>query len=141
MGRETREELKIIPARAVIVRHVRHVYACRNCENASDHVPIVKADMPEPVIKGGFASPEAVAHIAAQKFMMASPLYRKEQEWRLSGILLSRHTMGNWLIKASEDWLEPVYEAMKRRLLEHDVLHADDYRNICNIETGLQIAV
>jgi len=57
MGRETREELKIIPAKAVIVRHVRHVYACRNCEDTSDHVPVVKADMPEPVIKGGFASP------------------------------------------------------------------------------------
>ena len=55
MGRETREELKIIPARAVILQHVRHVYACRNCEGTSDHTPIIKADMPEPVIKGGFA--------------------------------------------------------------------------------------
>lgn len=126
MGRETREELKIIPAKAVIVRHVRHVYACRNCEETSDHVPIVKADMPEPVIKGGFASPNAIAHIAVQKFMMASPLYRQEQEWKQNGILLSRQTMSNWLIKASEDWLEPLYEAMKHRLCEHDVLHADE---------------
>lgn len=45
MGRETREELKIIPAKAIIVRHVRHVYACRNCEGNSEHVPIVKADL------------------------------------------------------------------------------------------------
>ncbi|WP_242973942.1 IS66 family transposase zinc-finger binding domain-containing protein [Clostridium thermosuccinogenes] len=82
MGRETREELKIIPAKAVIVRHVRHVYSCRNCEETSEHTPIVKADMPEPVIKGGFASPETIAHIASQKFMMASPLYRQEQEWK-----------------------------------------------------------
>jgi hypothetical protein len=57
--------MKIIPAKAVVVHHVRHVYACRNCEASSDHVPIVKADMLEPVIKGGFASPEAVSHIAA----------------------------------------------------------------------------
>jgi transposase len=126
MGRETREELKIIPAKAVIVRHVRHVYACRNCEETSDHVPMVKADMPEPVIKGGFASPDAIAHIAVQKFMMASPLYRQEQEWKLSGILLSRQTMSNWLIKASEDWLAPIYEAMKKRLCEHEVLHGDE---------------
>ena len=126
MGQETREELKIIPAKAVIVRHVRYVYACRNCETNSDHVPIVKADMPEPVIKGGFASPEAIAHIAAQKFMMGSPLYRQEQEWRQKGILLSRQTMANWLIKASELWLEPIYEEMKRRLCGHEVLHADE---------------
>jgi transposase len=112
MGKETREELKIIPAKAVIVRHIQHIYACRNCEAASDHVPIIKADMPEPVIKGGFASPETIAHIAVQKFMMASPLYRQEQEWKQNGILLSRQTMSNWLIKACHDWLTPIYEEM-----------------------------
>ena len=126
MGREIREELRIIPAKAVIVRHIRHVYACRNCENTSDHVPIVKADMPEPIIKGGFASPDTIAHIAVQKFMMASPLYRQEQEWKQNGILLSRQTMSNWLIKASEDWLVPVYKAMKHRLCKHQVLHGDE---------------
>jgi len=126
MGRETREELKIIPAKAVIVRHVRHVYACRNCEETSDHVPIVKAVMPEPVIKGGFASPETIAHIASQKFMMASPLYRQEQEWKQNGIQLSRQTMSNWLIKACEDWLEPIYAEMKFRLCGHNVLHGDE---------------
>lgn len=126
MGREAREELKIVPAKAIIVRHVRHIYACRNCEGTSDHVPIVKADMPEPAIKGGFASPETIAHIAVQKFMMASPLYRQEEEWKQNGILLSRQTMSNWLIKASEDWLEPIYEEMKHRLCEHEVLHADE---------------
>ncbi len=126
MGKETREELKLIPAKAVIVRHIRHVYACRNCEAASDHVPIIKAEMPEPVIKGGFASPETIAHIAVQKFMMASPLYRQEQEWKQSGILLSRQTMSNWLIKACEEWLMPIYEEMKLSLCNHDVLHADE---------------
>ena len=34
---EKPEELKIIPAKAIIVRHIRHVYACRNCEG----VPIM----------------------------------------------------------------------------------------------------
>lgn len=126
MGRETREEFKVIPAKAIIIRHVRHVYACRNCEGTSDHVPIVKADMPEPVIKGGFASPETIAHLAVQKFVMASPLYRQEQEWKQNGILLSRQTMSNWLIKASKDWLEPIYEEMKLRLCKHDVLHGDE---------------
>ncbi len=126
MGKEIREEFKVIPAKAIIVRHVRYVYSCRNCEETSDHVPIVKADMPEPVIKGGFASPEAIAHIAAQKFVMASPLYRQEQEWKQNGILLSRQTMSNWLIKACNDWLEPIYEEMKRRLCKHNVLHGDE---------------
>ena len=54
MGHETLEELKIIPAKAVIVRHVRHIYACRHCEETSTHVPIIKADMPNPVIRPAF---------------------------------------------------------------------------------------
>ena len=57
---------------------------------------------------------------------MGSPLYRQEQEWVQNGILLSRQTMSNWLIKAANNWLEPIYEEMKRRLCEHRVLHADE---------------
>jgi transposase len=127
MGKETlRRELKLIPAKAVIVEHIRKVYACRHCEKDECGVPIVKAPLSNPVIKGGFASPEAVAHIAAQKYVMAVPLYRQEQEWNRLGIRLSRQTMSNWLIKATFDWLEPVYDALAEILRLHSVLHADE---------------
>jgi transposase len=55
------------------------------------------------VIPGSFASPEAIAHIAVQKFVMASPLYRQEQEWARNGIPLSRQTMSNWLLCATKE--------------------------------------
>ena len=126
MGRETRRELKIIPAKANIVEHVRHIYACRNCEKNDIHVPIVKAPIPEPVIKGSFASPEAVAHIMTQKFVMSSPLYRLEQEFQRDGIMLSRQTMSNWLIRCALGWLFPIYERMKAELLEREILFADE---------------
>jgi transposase len=127
MGREKRRELKIIPAKAVIVEHVRKVYACRDCEKDACGVPIRKAAMDEPVIKGGFASPESIAHIMTQKFVMGAPLYRQEQEWNRQGIMLSRQTMSNWLLAATEAWLEPVYDAFKELLcLCNDVLHADE---------------
>ena len=127
MGKETlRRELKLIPAKAVIVEHIRNVYACRHCEKDECGVPILKAAVSNPVIKGGFASAEAIAHIAAQKFVMAVPLYRQEQEWNRQGINLSRQTMSNWLIKATFDWLEPVYDSLKEILCQHSVLHADE---------------
>jgi transposase len=127
MGRETiRHELKLIPAKAVIIEHVRKVYACRQCEKDECGVPIVKSPVCEPVIKGGFASAEAVAHIATQKFVMAIPLYRQEQEWNRYGINLSRQTMSNWLIKATFDWLEPIYDALKEMLCLRNVIHADE---------------
>jgi hypothetical protein len=67
MGKEiVREELKIIPAQAVIVQHVRYTYSCRNCEKTGTEVPVIKAPVKNAVIKGGFASPESVAYIMTQ---------------------------------------------------------------------------
>jgi len=126
MGREIREELKLVPAKAAIVRHVRHVYACRSCERDTEHTAFVKAEMPEPVIKGSFASPESVAHIMAQKFVMGIPLYRQEQEWERNGVHLSRQTMSNWLIRCAEEWLKPIYDRLHELLCAEEVLHADE---------------
>lgn len=126
IGKELRRELKIIPAKAVIVERVRIIYGCGDCERNADHTPIMKAPMPEPVIKGSFATPEAIAHIMCQKFVMGAPLYRQEQDWKRQGIQLSRQTMSVWLIRAAEDWLEPVYDELHRRLLARDVAHADE---------------
>jgi len=127
MGKEVvRRDLKLIPAKAVIVEHVRYTYACRSCEKNATSVPIVKAPMPEPVIKGSFAAPESVAHLMTQKFVMGVPLYRQEQEWKRQGIMLNRQTMSNWLLRCAEEWLEPVYDALKKNLLSRQVLHCDE---------------
>jgi len=127
MGRNTaRRELKIIPAKVSIVEHVQLVYACRTCEKDEAGVPVMKAELCEPVIKGSFAAPETIAHIMTQKFVMGTPLYRQEQDWNRNGIMISRQTMSNWLLKATEAWLEPIYEQLKVMLLGRDVLHADE---------------
>jgi transposase len=126
MGRNSRQELVIIPAQVKIRKHVCKVYACRDCEKDECGVPIVKSPMNDPVIKGSFASPEAIAQIMTQKFVMGAPLYRQEQELQRNGIKLSRQTMSNWLLRATEDWLEPIYDMMHEILLNRDVLHADE---------------
>ena len=126
IGHNVRQELEVIPAQVKVVKHEQGVYACRGCEKNNARVPIVKAAMPEPVIKGSLASPSAVAHIMTQKYVMCSPLYRQEQDWKRQGVALSRQTMANWVIRCAEDWLAPLYERMKIRLLIHEILHADE---------------
>jgi hypothetical protein len=61
-----------------------------------------------------------------QKYVMGVPLYRQEQEWNRRGIMLNRQTMSNWLLRCAEDWLMPLYERLRVKLLEHDVLHSDE---------------
>jgi transposase len=126
MGHDIRRELKIIPAQVKVVEHKRAVYSCRNCEKENDHVPIVKAPMPEPVIKGSLASPSAVAHIMTQKYVMCAPLYRQELDWKWQGVALSRQTMANWVIRCAHDWLLPLYVLLRTILLTCSILHADE---------------
>ena len=127
IGKETvREELKIIPAKAVIVRHVRFSYACRNCAKTSTEVPVIKAPVPNAVIKGGFAAPETVAYIITQKYLMDIPLYRQENDFKRKDILLSRQTMCNWIMKSSQMWLQPIYDKLHERLVSSEIAHADE---------------
>jgi hypothetical protein len=60
-GAATRDEIKIIPAKAIHVQHRQKVYKCKECAENSDTTPIIKATMPNPVIKGSAASASAVA--------------------------------------------------------------------------------
>jgi transposase len=34
--------------------------------------------------------------------------------------------MSNWILKAAEDWLKPIYEEFHRQLVRRSVLHADE---------------
>ena len=122
-----RRELTVIPAQYKVTEHIQTVYSCRDCERNAEQTPMLKAPVPAPVIRGsGIASPSLVAHIANQKYSMALPLYRQEQELKRNKINLSRQTMANWLIYAAIHWLAPIYSILKHNLLMASVLHADE---------------
>ena len=126
IGTEVVNKLKIIPAQTIVEEHIYYSYACRKCNEEDIETPVVKAPHEKSVIPGSFATPEAIAHIMAQKFVMGCPLYRQEQEINRKGIKLSRQTMSNWILKATEDYLTPVYDQLRKELLTRDVLHADE---------------
>ena len=126
IGKEVRRTLQIIPAQVRIREDWYYTYACQTCKNEAEHTPVVKAEKKPAVIPGSFASPEAIAQIMTQKFVMGSPLYRQEQELKRMGVHLSRQTMSNWILRAAEDWLKPVYECLHKELVKRQVLHADE---------------
>ena len=126
IGKEVHRRLKIVPAQVVVLEDWYYTYACQICSKENTETPIVKAEKSPNFIPGSFATPEAVAHIMTQKFVMGSPLYRLEQEMKRQGIPLSRQTMSNWILRAAEDYLAPVYEQLHTELLKRDILHADE---------------
>lgn len=125
MSEEVRHEVKLVPAQAKLLQHARIVYGCRNCEKTGVEVPIKTAEAPRPVIEKGLASPSAVAYAMTMKFVEGVPLYRQEQHYARLGIDLSRGVLSNWMLKGS-DWLELIYGRLKHKLLEQEILHADE---------------
>ena len=126
IGKEVRRSLKMEPARFWIQEDVYYTYACKVCEKETGDSVIVNTPKEPAVLPGSFASPEAIAHLMVQKFVMYSPLYRQEQEWGRQGLKLSRQVMSHWLLRAAEDWLAPIYQELHRELLKRDVLHGDE---------------
>jgi transposase len=127
LGKEPiREELEIIPAQVRLLRYIRYSYVCESCEKETGEATIVKAPTPAPVIKRSLASASTVAHVMYQKYVNGMPLYRQEKDWANQGIVLSRATLANWIIRSATDWLEPLWGAMKSHLLKQGVLHADE---------------
>ena len=126
IGKDVRRTLVMIPAQVKIREDVYFTHACPKCKEEGTETPIRKAERLPALIPDSYASPEAVAHIMVQKFVMHVPLYRQEKEWNRAGVQLSRQTMSNWVLRVAEDWLRPIYDHLHRQLLQREVLHADE---------------
>lgn len=126
MSTEVRQELKYIPAEVKVVKHVRHVYSCRHCEQEAIETPIQTAPMPKPVIAGSLASPSMLAHIMSQKYVEGLPIYRQEKHLHRLGITLSRQTMANWMMYGADRWLSKLYSRMHQLLVKLDIVCADE---------------
>lgn len=126
IGSHTERHVEVLPPKIVVIEDIYYTYGCRNCEENGIHTPIVKAPEEPSIIPKSPATPEAVAFIATQKFVMGSPLYRQEQEYKRMGFGLSRQTMSNWLLRCADDWFEPIYDEMHRQLLTQDIIQADE---------------
>lgn len=136
IGKEKiRDELVYIPAQLFIRRHVSEVVKCPVCgmdESRDADLPDIEkchirtAEVPEPMIPHSFVSPELLAHIVYEKYCNAMPLYRLEKDFAAKGANISRTTMANWIITASQLWVKPVWEQMHKELVESSVIHADE---------------
>lgn len=125
MSTETRKELVIKPAEAFIVEHITHIYSCRNCDKNGEASFIKNAESPKALISKSFVSPSMMAHIMNNKYTLALPLYRQEQEFKRLGFEISRQNLSNWILKGAA-LLNPLFLELKKQLLKEEFLHADE---------------
>ena len=127
IGEETSEKLDVIPPQIRVIRTVRPKYACHDCEGSGDesHPAVRIAAMPPAIIDKGIATAGLLAYIVASKFCDSLPLYRQEKQFARIGVELSRRTMADWMIAASEA-CAPLMKVLEGRLRSGPLLQLDE---------------
>lgn len=133
------QRLEFCPAKLILKQIVQQIAKCTECgeeDSPNEKCHFQKAAVPVPPLAHSISTPSLIAQIMYQKFAMGLPLARKEKDWFRLGLVLSRNNMANWIIRCSQEWLEPVYWRIHEKLLECGLLHMDEIRIQCNKEEG-----
>ena len=127
IGQEVSEQLDYVPAKVMVIEHVRLKYVCKACEAgaAVGGPQIATAEKPLAAIDKGLAAPGLLAHVIVSKYADHLPLHRMERIFRRHGIDLARSTLCDWA-RQSADALSPLYDEMVRDVLGSKVIHTDD---------------
>ncbi len=119
IGEHISEKLDVEPMTFFVRRDVHPQYACRACET------VVAEPVAPAILDRGLAAPGLLAQVAIQKYTDHLPLYRQEAIFARHGIELSRTTLAEW-IGVIGLRLQPLVAALRARLLDAPVLHADE---------------
>ena len=122
IGFESHEQLDVIPAKIQVLHHKRLKYACPCCEGF-----LITASKPAQPIEKSIASPGLLASVATQKYVDALPLYRQTEIFKRIRIELNRSTLANWMVKCGQ-LVQPLINLIHERMLEQNILHADETR-------------
>ncbi len=125
IGQVITKEIAIKPMEVYVIEHIQNKYACRPCEIEGIQTPIMIAPKPKRAIPGSMVSSSTISYVANQKYTNGMPLYRQEQEFKRNGIELSRQTLANWMIKASQCFT-PLFNRLHELMIKKDILHADE---------------
>ncbi|WP_299733781.1 IS66 family transposase [uncultured Endozoicomonas sp.] len=118
-GHESSCKLDIVPAQVKVLEIRRLKYACA-CESGVKTAPVPKMPIPKSI-----STPGLLAWIITSKYCDALPLYRQEFILKRMGAEISRTTMAEWMIRAS-NLLLPLYEALCRHLVRQPYIQADE---------------
>jgi transposase len=119
IGEDVAEKLDYVPGVFTVERHVRGKWVCACCEK------LVQAPVAPHIIDKGIPTTGLLAQVLVAKFLDHLPLYRQEHIFERAGLAIARSTLAQWVGECGAQ-LQPLVDALRAELLEHDVLHADE---------------
>lgn len=124
IGREVTDQLELIPAKLFIKRYIRPKYIKPEDEQTLTHKGII-ALLPVFPIEKGMAGPGLLAQVIIDKFVDHLPIYRQIERFSREGIKIPSSTINGWQ-EAICNLLWPLYENLKRRVLQQGYLQVDE---------------
>ena len=119
IGEEVTEELVYEPGYFWVRRYVRRKYVDQKTDK------ILIGELPARPIDKGVVSAELAAQIVVNKYCDHLPLYRQGKIFERGGVKIADSTLGEWL-HTSVELLNPLYEALKKQVLESGYIQADE---------------
>ncbi len=119
MGEEITEVLEYEPGELFVKRYIRNKYAKPNNEG------VLIGELPSRPIEKAMAGEGLLAQIVIDKYVDHLPLYRQMQRFERAGLQLPYSTLTDW-VSGTCKLIEPLYEALKKQVLQSPYLHADE---------------
>lgn len=119
IGQETSEQLAYQPGKFYVVRTVRPTYAL------PEEKGVVTAPMPTQALPKSNAHHSLIAHLLISKYMDHLPFHRQMEIFKRSGVHLAASTVNGWF-QAAIDLIGPLYEELRRQVLETDYIQIDE---------------
>ncbi len=123
-GVERSEKIEYRPGRLFVVVYERGKWVSPDRINGNG-VGVLTAPMPDHPIPKCKADVGLIAHAIVSKFADHLPFYRQDDIFEREGFRIPRSTLDDWAL-ATADAIMPLGEALKRAVLEGEVLHTDD---------------
>ncbi len=120
IGRDSSEQLDIIPAKVQVIKHVYIKYGCPHC-----HQGVKVAPVPPRFIPKALATAAMLAHVVVSKYADGLPLYRQSGILVRAGIDMPRSTLANWMIRSGQG-VQPLINLMRDHLLDFGVIQMDE---------------
>jgi transposase len=122
IGEAITEVVEYEPASAYIRRIIRPKYIV---EQNDEQTHIIIAPLPTLPIPKGNAGASMLSHLLVSKFVDHLPFYRQVQIFKRQDFNIAESTIGGWF-NAGCNLLQPLYDALKIKILEGWYLMADE---------------
>jgi len=128
---EESEEITVVGVEYKILKHRRQKYRCKCNEQ------VLTAPGPVKLIPGGRYSIDFAVSVAEAKYLDHLPLERQVRAMERAGLHVDSQTLWDQ-IQALAKRLEPTYDALCSKVLDSDVVYADEtfWRNHDNSDTS-----